>query len=284
MLVNIKNFKLESILLSYPGYTVALGKIGDNPSLLTINSPVFDTHLLTDLLANISSTNLLQSNASYANFNAISTTNINMRLISPASQSEIDKYSISNKYYITETPDEYENFKTRILENEDRSNWITNIIKSVKTTESKECTNDLTNIPDTSVKITEDILFTNDEIIIINDYKWDKLNVSNLYLLVLFRKFIYTIREINDIGMLIRAKEEVYKYIGETYGLENKDVIMFFHYRPTYYSLHLHVVNTNHALTQSMVIGRAVLLDDVIENLKHDINYYKKRTLYYLSG
>ena len=53
---------------------------------------------------------------------------------------------------------------------------------------------------------------------------------------------------------------------------------MFVHYPPTYWHLHIHFVNVE--LTQKGVnSGRAVLLDDIIENIECKSDYYQNASL-----
>jgi m7GpppX diphosphatase len=53
---------------------------------------------------------------------------------------------------------------------------------------------------------------------------------------------------------------------------------LFFHYPPTFYQLHLHVIQLgNHA--EHALVERAHLLSIVVSNLEIDGRYYEKVTL-----
>ena len=61
------------------------------------------------------------------------------------------------------------------------------------------------------------------------------------------------------------------------YGIKPDQLRVFLHYQPSYYHFHLHIVNVQHpGLGDGIAIGKAILLDDVIDNLKLDGQYYTK--------
>ena len=62
------------------------------------------------------------------------------------------------------------------------------------------------------------------------------------------------------------------------YALEPKQLRFFVHYHPSYYHFHVHVVHI-HFETGGMSVGKAHLLQDVIDNLELDGAYYQKRQL-----
>lgn len=125
-------------------------------------------------------------------------------------------------------------------------------------------------------KLFEEMIFYHDQnCCIIPNYHWNKKNVKNLYLLALFKDLkLRSIRDIKDINAL----KEVKKAVGcvlEKFGLKMNDTYMFFHYHPTYWFLHLHIVYAGFSGWFSKV-GRAILLEDVIKNLEMDKIYYQK--------
>lgn len=131
---------------------------------------------------------------------------------------------------------------------------------------------------------TEEILRQNDEFFLITSYKWNKKSTHDLYLLLFVKNDkIFTLREMS-LEMAERAKEFILKSVIELYGIEKQHLVLFFHYRPSYYHCHIHIINIIGNINLSMVVGRAILLDDVIENLKIDPLYYKKRTMFYIES
>ncbi|KAM0673427.1 hypothetical protein GVAV_003119 [Gurleya vavrai] len=116
----------------------------------------------------------------------------------------------------------------------------------------------------------------------IPNYKWDLKDMSKFYILLLFKqKNLYTVRELKSFELLERARNVFYKVCSEKFNIEKNELYVFFHYHPTYYSLHLHICNSNFYGLFSNA-GKAILLDDVIENLKIDANFYEKRVMNYI--
>jgi len=67
--------------------------------------------------------------------------------------------------------------------------------------------------------------------------------------------------------------------IAETYGVEGNQLRIFVHYIPQFYHLHVHFTRLwNDAGVQ---VERAHLLEDIIQNLESDDDYYAKRTISY---
>ena len=62
--------------------------------------------------------------------------------------------------------------------------------------------------------------------------------------------------------------------IKEKYGVNASSIRAFFHYPPTYWHLHVHFCHTSISKKVSCEAGRAILIEDVIDNLEADPNYY----------
>lgn len=172
-------------------------------------------------------------------------------LIYPAKESKIRKY-FEEKEYLLETYEEY-----KAAEVETDISWIENIFTG----------ND-----------TENVYFKNEEIVVVADSKWN-MRVDEMYLLVLFKnKDLLSIRDLDrsHVELLEEVKKDVYKLVKDMLNLNEEDICMYFHYKPSYYRLHIHVINiskTTHCLHNTY---RSILLDDVIRNIKMDENYYKQ--------
>ncbi|KAM0680101.1 hypothetical protein GINT2_000852 [Glugoides intestinalis] len=172
------------------------------------------------------------------------------RLIFPASEKHLAKY-LEEYAYRTETYEEY--LKTlKCL----GTNWIDNIV-------TKKCT-------------TEKIYFENDDFLIIADYKWDQSNIESLYLLLIFKDDnLLSLRNIKETAILASAKAEIYA-VCKSFGVPENQMCLFFHYRPSYFRMHIHAVNISKSLSLLGNFSRVVFLDDVIKNLKLDPEYYLK--------
>lgn len=53
----------------------------------------------------------------------------------------------------------------------------------------------------------------------------------------------------------------------------------FFHYKPSYYHLHVHFVHYKSCDKAASYIGVSVPLEDVIDNIELDSGYYQKKTM-----
>ena len=118
-------------------------------------------------------------------------------------------------------------------------------------------------------KETDTILFEDDNIIIIPDYKWSN-DINELHILGIFKdKNLYSIRELtkDHIDILQQSLNNGKKMIEEK----------FFHYEPSTYHLHIHFMNISNTSTKSdsYSLPRAHLVSSVIENLKINSDYYK---------
>jgi m7GpppX diphosphatase len=124
---------------------------------------------------------------------------------------------------------------------------------------------------------SENILSETDNLIIIPDYKWTK-NLDDLHILCIFKdKSLFSVRELTNIH--IPLLEEAIKIgsqtIKEKYGINQDSLIMYFHYHPSVWQLHLHYMRFD-SKSHSFSLPRAHSINSVIQNLKLDTDYYKK--------
>ncbi len=123
------------------------------------------------------------------------------------------------------------------------------------------------------------VLFRNQEMVLCKDIVWKEDNLNQFYLLGIPTKKIKTIRDLtqHDIPLLKNLKEKAIE-IAKEYGINKNKLYMFFHYHPSYYQLHLHVCITEHEALETKYI-RHYYLDNVIEKLEAESDYWKKSTL-----
>jgi len=62
------------------------------------------------------------------------------------------------------------------------------------------------------------------------------------------------------------------KIIKDKYDIKN--LVIYFHYRPSVWQLHMHFMNVETDNKESFSLPRAHLVSSVINNLKNDSNYY----------
>lgn len=194
--------------------------------------------------------------------------NTKLTLIYPATQKLIDKYTTQKMVLVEETGQMYEEITKPHLNNNQHSlTWVYNILEG-KSEQERVLFHDKD--PDTGFLLAPSMAWMGD--------------VDDLYLNTLTnRRDLTSIRDLRaqHLPLLQYMRDKTMEICLEKYALEKNQLRIFFHYQPSFYHLHLHVVNINYRPAGSEV-GRAVLLRDVIDNLKLDDVYYKKATLTYL--
>jgi hypothetical protein len=126
---------------------------------------------------------------------------------------------------------------------------------------------------------SSDIIFEDKNMILIPDYKWDK-TLKNLHILAIFKdKSLSSIRDLssNNIKLLEESIEIGKNIIMDKYGIDN--LIVYFHYRPSVWQLHMHFTNLDTDNKDSFLLPRAHLANTVIQNLKNDSEFYRNAVL-----
>lgn len=172
---------------------------------------------------------------------------------------DISKLSINTNIIIKETYDEYLDYiKSRYA---DKDQWIYNIIDGIAE--------------------QSQILYQDEEYIIIPDIKFDNSSISKLHILCMpIDKTIRCIRSLEKkhIKLLKNMKEKTLREIKTRYNLDECNLKIYIHYNPSTYHLHIHFVNNLfHNISSSVEYSHE--LNNVIFNLKLDSNYYKKIVL-----
>lgn len=155
-----------------------------------------------------------------------------------------------------ETYDDY--LKLAIKDNFKEKEWIYNIIDHKAEQES--------------------IIFEDDNIIIIPDWKWNQ-NLRELHILGIYKdKSLRSIRDLDSshIKMLKESIQMGCEVISKHYGFKLDNILTFFHYHPSTWQLHVHFMNGNDKKTRSATLPRAHLSSLVIQNLELIDDYYKK--------
>lgn len=125
----------------------------------------------------------------------------------------------------------------------------------------------------------ENVIFRNDDFIICKDITWTDTNPINFYILGFPFKNLKSIRDLRqiDITLLKNMKKEMIKYANK-YKLKEEHLYFFFHYHPSFYHLHLHCAIINNK-ELSIKYNRYHMVDNVINNLHKDTNYYANSTI-----
>ena len=178
--------------------------------------------------------------------------NINGELIVCNDIRKINRFC---KKIISETYDEY----LEIIKNHDfkKEQWVYNILDGISEQEK--------------------ILYRDEKIVIVMDYKWDGFNINKLYLLTFpTDKTIHTLRSLNfsHVDLLKHIKYKTIEIIKQKYNYDNEFIKAFIHYAPQTYHLHIHFTPiTNDDANSSVEYSHD--LTNVIYNLEIKGDYYQ---------
>lgn len=187
-------------------------------------------------------------------------------LIYPASEKHMRKHRQVPLHLVRESGHQFSNVTKPFLERGEMfaAHWVENILTG--RTESERVVVDN---PDSDVGY-----------VILPDLKWNAGDLTTLYLMAIVRRGdITSIRDLRAEHLpLLRSLRSGAIEAGEKLGLARTQLRMSFHYPPSYWHLHLHITNCCYS-PGGQRVEKAHLLDDVIENIESDSDYYKKRTI-----
>ncbi|KAF9465355.1 scavenger mRNA decapping enzyme [Collybia nuda] len=178
---------------------------------------------------------------------------VKINVICPATEVHIQKYTRQEVVMVRETPELYERIVKPYISAfpSERTQWVENILLGISE-QSK-------------------ILHSSPEFVILPDMKWDLSTISSLYLVALVQdRNLRSLRDLRKkhIGLLRDIRREAERIVNEKWGLGKGGLRLYFHYQPSYYHLHVHIVNANQAGMMGMTVGQAHLLDDIISLLE----------------
>ncbi|KAK6458436.1 trehalase-associated protein [Scheffersomyces xylosifermentans] len=279
----IKQFQLTRILKGDPQTKsiALLGTINQENAIVSLEK----SHFITDEL-NFQLEQLIEEivtinhNDIYYWSNATLTQNLTklpsakVNLIYPATETHIKKYDEQKTHYVVETPEMYNKYVVPYIEGMkgDRIKWVYNILFEGKESE-------------TFVHHDTD---PESGFVLLPDMKWDTINMESLYLCAIVnRKDISSVRDLNEshLPFLINLEKVIRAVTTQKFPVNSDELRIFIHYQPSYYHFHLHIVNIRHpGLGDGIAVGKAILLEDVIENIKLVGDYYQRRKIGYILG
>lgn len=280
----IHKFQYQETLKSDPQTKslVLLGTIDNESAIVLLEKSAFSLESDTDISLEkiIQDLKLIQNNDIYFWSLATLSQSIDqtpaakVNLIYPATETHIKKYALQKLHVVRETPEIYKEVVAPFIETQkgDRIQWVHNILFHGKESES--------------------VLYHDKDpqngFVLLPDMKWDRISMDALYLMAIVQRTdISSVRDLNSshIDFLKSLQVRVKRLANETYGVAEDELRVFIHYQPSYYHFHIHVVRVTHpGLGDGINAGRAILLDDVIENIQLVSDYYQQRTLTYVLG
>ncbi|KAF3291390.1 hypothetical protein TWF970_000604 [Orbilia oligospora] len=266
---DLRAFKFERILNQDTGRKTLnlLGTIKGLPAIITAEKTAFNTTSPSTFVSpeeGLLSLNLLQKNDIYHWFmgtisqSATSNAAAKVNLIYPCTDVHIKKYSAQQLHMVVETPEIYEKYVKKYITQKTeggRLNWVYNILDHKAESEK--------------------IVYEDEDkevgFILLPDLKWDLVTMTSLYLsVIVHRTDIRSIRDFTPahIPFLSSLRHKVLTAVSSKYSLPGDLLKIYVHYQPSYYHFHVHVVHISHDMGASATVGKAILLDEVIQVLK----------------
>lgn len=183
-------------------------------------------------------------------------------LIYPCTDKHVKKHSKQGFRFVMETPEIYrDKVRPHMQENREagRLNWVYNIIEGRKE--------------------VEDVIYRtplgrdgDEGFLLLPNLHWDRKTIEALHLLgIVERRDLWSLRDLKKkhIPWLKHMRAKLIDATVKTYPqIEEDQLKLFFHYHPTYYHLHIHVVHVALEGTSTQSVGKAVGLDGVVEQLE----------------
>lgn len=277
----VQKFSFTRLLKSDPQTKsiALLGTIDSQDAIMSLEKSHFDTDAF-QLQSAVSDVHEINHNDVYywsltsLNQQLPDVPGAKLNLIYPATETHIRKFAFQKFHLVEETPEIY---KTKVepyiqTMKGDRIKWVYNILFEGKEAES----------------VVHHDKDPQDGFVLLPDMKWDGINMDSLYLCAIVTRLdISSVRDLNasHLDYLVAIRNQIKKAASEKYAIDDDQLRLFIHYQPSYYHFHIHVVNVTHpGLGNGIAVGKAILLDDVIENIRLVGDYYQKRTLSYVLG
>jgi m7GpppX diphosphatase len=270
--------------------SIFVGKYLDNVAVVVVKTvPLNDTEMIADMLNNTENYSKIFDNNRFKKFICDMKNKYEITLLYPAQHDDLIKYVSSKKRIVLETPQMYREQMYPNIIKQDLS-WIHNIFDGTAERDR--------------------VLYEDDDFILLPDMKWTKRsaknrdndslkqnevrrqsaqtqsakncdNYDNMYCLAIVKDgSLKSIRDLRkkDIPMLNNIYENSIKTIENIYGTRKDQIRSYFHYRPSFWHLHIHF-NLITDLPEGANIDISHRLQTVITNLELRSTYYEEATL-----
>ncbi|BFZ16203.1 hypothetical protein BsWGS_19242 [Bradybaena similaris] len=267
------DFKLVKVLRedARQKFVALHGTVGGSDAVVMLERKAFDVAVLEKCLRETTCKETLQNDV-YSTFDVYSSGNVahmKATLIHPATEKHITKYTDREPFIVRETPELYRSVVLPSIEESKFSfQWVYNILE--KKTESERI---VVEDPDPEVGF-----------VMVPDMKWNRKNVEALYLIaIVHRRGIRSIRDLRlqHLPLLENILHKGEAAIEKQFGVKADKLRIYFHYQPSYYHLHVHFTHVKFEAPGTDAL-RAHLLEDVIDNIKINSEFYSHKTLSYV--
>ncbi|WRT68059.1 uncharacterized protein IL334_005034 [Kwoniella shivajii] len=245
------------------GSIYVLGTLNDLPAIIHIQKTVLESGNAAKLINTLEKLEVFLENQPYFSTHAWSPStpdrspDLQIKIICPATEIHIKKYSAQERYMVCETKEIYETVVQDYINGFDESRlaWVYAILDG-----KKEADRILYRKQDEQ-----------DGFVILPDLKWDQTSMNALYLTVLVQtQSIRSLRDLTKahIPLLNSIKQAVFDTVKQKFGVGQNKLRLFVHYQPSYYHFHVHVVHIQSESFAGMLVGQAHMLDDLISLLE----------------
>lgn len=108
------------------------------------------------------------------------------------------------------------------------------------------------------------------------------MQISKLYCLaIVHRRDLASLRDLRTehLPLLRNVLHKGLQAIQSRFGIPENEILVFLHYLPSYYHLHVHFVHADAEPTHGTQAGKAHMLTDVISAIEVSGDYYSRATL-----
>jgi hypothetical protein len=199
-----------------------------------------------------------------------SSNEVDVTLICPANEIDIAKYSMQRMRLVRETPDIYSRGTRPFVEAlpPKQTAWVHAILAREKEMEV--------------------LLYEDDHCMLLPDTKWDRVDMSACYTLAILKDI--AIRSVRDLRgrhapMLRALRDGVLEELKRRYDIRANEVRAYMHYLPSFWQAHVHfAVVSCPNMGHTTIVGKALLLDDIIDWLERDDQYFETASLTIMVG
>ncbi|WBW72413.1 m7G(5')pppN diphosphatase Nhm1 [Schizosaccharomyces osmophilus] len=278
----LQNFQFEKVLKEDTKNKIITlyGYIENKVALVLLEKTAFDLHCinLQEIPKYIQETRLVQNNDVFHWYlNTFLQSNdlpsLKTTLIWPAAENHIRKYSAQKRRMVQETPEIYLRIVKPFIETQrgPQIQWVKNILNHIAEAERI-------------------VLEDSDKVngfLVLPDLKWDRQTMSALNLMaIVHRNDLASIRDLTleHLPLLENVRSRVLNDVPKKFPVHKNQLKLFVHYPPSYFHLHVHIMHVDHETGEGSSVGRAILLDDVIERLQSCKLGFAEKTLTYGIG
>lgn len=269
----MEGFQVQEVLADMKeSKTIALHCLyGGKDAVVVVYPKDWSTASIGNVLESRVALTLDEHNNEYGQFSVRFPLDTKVNITWPASKFHIDKWRMGQWVTIRETPQMFREATLPYVESipESRNKWVQNIFDGTKEADR--------------------VMFLDNNLengfVVVPDLKMDLSNPvpESMYLQCIARDpRLRSIRDLNasHIPLLRRIQDTVIHLAKEKLACKSSQLRLYFHYYPTFWWLHVHVVHTSFFVPgHGLNVGKAILFEDVLQNLQFKSDYYAEALL-----